>query len=338
MSKHFPKKLANRIVLVISLVLVSGGGTAPGQQASASLAKPAPTPVPLAKVALEAQSALASLQEIDASVSRARSSADGIARTLLDLTNEIDARIAGDTRLLTTSLSIDLRYWLKLTWQNFGDSLLVSARELTQHSTSLEEQLARLDQLTKTWQATLQSAKQPDTPTPVLQSVQSVVDTVERTRQAAESVLVHVLTLQSRLSEEEARVRTVLSSIEQLENRSFQFFFVRDSPPIWSLETSLGTEWKKQSGEAFSSQLKASTAFTKRLPSTFLIHALFIVMIATALQWMRRRSRKLVEEKPDLQQRALPILDLPVSTAFALSMLLIPLNLCASTALDNCNH
>jgi hypothetical protein len=38
---------------------------------------------------------------------------------------------------------------------------------------------------------------------------------------------------------------------------------------------------------------------------------------------MRRRIRKLAEEKPDLQ-RALPILDLPVSTAFALSMLLVP--------------
>ena len=145
-----------RIVLFISLVLVSSGGTAPGQQASASLAtpNPAPTPIPLGKVALEAQSALASLQEIDAGVSRDQSSADGIARTLLDLTNEIDARIAGDTRLLTTSQSIDLRYWLKITWQNFGDSLLVSARELTQHATSLEVQLARLDQLNKTWQAT----------------------------------------------------------------------------------------------------------------------------------------------------------------------------------------
>jgi hypothetical protein len=109
-----------RIVLFISLVLVSSGGTAPGQQASASLAKPtpSPTPIPLAKVALEAQSALASLQAINSSVSKDQSSADSIARTLLDLTNEIDARIAGDTRLLTTSLSIDLRYWLKLTWQN----------------------------------------------------------------------------------------------------------------------------------------------------------------------------------------------------------------------------
>ena len=154
--------------------------------------------------------------------------------------------------------------------------------------------------------------------------MQSVVDAVERTRQAAEFGRDRVLTVQSHLSEEEARVRTVLSSIEQVENQSLKTLFVRDSPPIWSLETSLGTEWEKQSGEAFSSQLKASTAFTKRLPFTFLIHALFIVLIATALQWMRRRFRKLAEEKPDLQ-RALPILDLPVSTAFALSILIVPL-------------
>src|SRR5208282_5642778 len=312
-----------RIVLFISLVLVSIGGTAPGQPASASLARPdgAPTPIPLAKVALEAQSALASLQEIDASVSKDQSSADGIARTLLALTNEIDARIAGDTRLLTSSLSIDVRYFLKVTWQNFGDGLLVSARELTQHATSLQEQLALLDQLNKTWQATLQSAKQTGTPPPVLQSV---VDSIERTRQAAESILAHILTLQSRLSEKEARVRTVLSSVEQVEDQSFKILFIRDSPPIWSLETSLGTEWEKQSREALSSQLKASTAFTKGLPFTFLIHALFIVLIATALQWMRRRFRKLAEGKPDLS-RALPILDLPVSTAAALSMLIIPL-------------
>jgi hypothetical protein len=118
---------------------------------------------------------LASLQEIDASLSKDQSSADGIARTLSDLTNEIDARIAGDTRLLSASPPLDMLYRLKLTWQNFGDSLSVSARELTQHATSLEEQFARLDQLNKTWQATLQSAKQPGAPPPVLQSVQSVV-------------------------------------------------------------------------------------------------------------------------------------------------------------------
>src|SRR6266436_8643466 len=143
-----------RIVLLIILALVSSGGTAPGQQASGSPPKPttAPTPIPLAKVPLEAQSALASLQEIDANVSGDQSSADGIARTLSVLTSEIDARIADDTRLLTSSPPLDVLYRLKLAWEKFGVRLSVSARELTRHAASLEEQFARLDQLIKTWQ------------------------------------------------------------------------------------------------------------------------------------------------------------------------------------------
>ena len=48
-----------------------------------------------------------------------QSSADGIARTLSILTNEIDARVAGDTSLLTTSPSLDMLYRLKRTWEKF---------------------------------------------------------------------------------------------------------------------------------------------------------------------------------------------------------------------------
>jgi len=315
-----------RIVLLIILTLVATGGMALGQQASASPPKtnPAPTPIPLAAVPFQAQAALDGLQEIEADVSRDQSSADAIARTVSDLTSEIDARIADDTRLLTTSPSLEVLYRLKRDWRTFGVRLLVSARELTGHATSLEEQLERLDKLNKTWQATLQSAKQPATPPQVLQRVQSVVDSVERTRQAAESGQAHVLALQSSLSEAQARVRKTLSSIEQAEIQAVQHIFVRDSPPIWNVETGLRSEWEKHSGESFSSQLKASAAFTKRLPFIFLMHALFIGLTAAALHWLPRRIRKSAEEKPDLE-RALPILDLPVSTAFTLSMLLVPL-------------
>jgi potassium-dependent mechanosensitive channel len=315
-----------RIVLLILLALVSNVGTALSQQASASPAKPttAPTPIPLAKVPLEAQSALASLQEIEAEVSRGQSRAEAIGRRLSELTNEIDARIAEDRNLLASSPSLEVLYRLKLAWQSLGVRLSALARELTQHATSLEEQLGRLDKLNKTWQETLQSAKQPETPPPVLQSILNVVDTAERTRQASQSGQAHVVGLQSRLSEAQARIRTTLSSIEQAEIQALQNVFVRDSPPIWSLKTGLDTEWEQHSGQSFSSQLKTSAAFTKRLPFTFLIHALFIVLMATALHWTHRRTRKLVVGKPDLQ-RALPILDLPVSTAFALSMLLVPL-------------
>src|SRR5260370_37065162 len=114
-----------RIVLFLTLSMVSGGVRANAQQASALLAKPnpAPTPIPLAKVPLEAQSALASLQEIDASVSRDESSADGITGSLSNLTGEIDARISDERRLVAGTPSLDILNRLKFTWRNFGDNL-----------------------------------------------------------------------------------------------------------------------------------------------------------------------------------------------------------------------
>ena len=73
-----------RIVLLFTLALVSVGGMAPAQQPSASPAKPnpEPTPIQLANVPFEEQSAATSLQEIDTSVARIQSSADAIAGNL----------------------------------------------------------------------------------------------------------------------------------------------------------------------------------------------------------------------------------------------------------------
>ncbi|MBV9488684.1 MAG: mechanosensitive ion channel [Verrucomicrobia bacterium] len=314
-----------RIVLLMTLALVFSAGPALSQPASASPAKstPAPTPIPLVKVPLEAQSALAALQEVDANASRDQSSAEAVDGTLVELTNEIDARIARDRRLLTSSPTLEVLYLLKRAWHSLGVRLAAPARELTQDATSLEEQLGRLDKLNTTWQATLQAAKHPETPPAVLQRVQGVANAIERTRQATDSGRMQVLAVQDRLSEQEARVRTALSLIEQQEHRTLKSLFVRDNPPIWGLQTGLGAEWAQRSGESFSLQRKASAAFIKRLPFTFLIHALLIALMAAALHGMRRSIRTLAEQKPDLQ-RALPILDLPVSTAFALSMLLMP--------------
>src|SRR5262249_37309023 len=128
-----------RIILFVILALVASVGTALSQQASASPAKPAlaPTPIPLAKVPLEAQSTLASLQEIEANVSRDQSGAEG-GGALSELTNEIDARVAEDRKLLTSAPTLEVLFPLKLAWQSSGVRLSASARELAQHATSLE--------------------------------------------------------------------------------------------------------------------------------------------------------------------------------------------------------
>ena len=314
----------SQLALLLVLVLISSAEAASEQpSATPEKPKPLPTPIPLTTVAVESQSAMASLQAIDTNLEESQSSVRVIGESLADLTSETDAMTADDMKLLKSSPTLDMLHRLKSTWQSFADDLSALGQKLAQRAASLEEGRAHLDQLTQTWQATLQSAKQPNTPPLVMQSIQNVVDSVERTRQSVESTRAQILDLEIHLSGAEARVRTALSSIEQVQSRELESLLVRDSPPIWSAETGLGSEMMQHSGESFSSQLKASTVFAKRVPFAFTVHAVLILVIAIALYWMRRRIRKLADEKPDLQ-RALPILDLPISTAFVVSFLISP--------------
>jgi hypothetical protein len=148
---------------------------------------PVPTPNPLTTVPVEAQSTMRSLDEIDASVSRDRSIAGVIAGSLSQLTSEIDATLAEDMRLLKASPPLDVLYRLKSTWQNFDNNLSALARELAARATSLEEERARLDHMNKDLADNAPIGETADTPQPVWQSVQNVVDSVERTRQVTES-------------------------------------------------------------------------------------------------------------------------------------------------------
>jgi hypothetical protein len=175
-----------------------------------------PTPIPLDKVPLEEQSALASVQEIEANVVADQSSADAIARTVSVLTSEIDARFNDDTGFLTTRASLDAysRLYelnrLKLAWQTLSESLSASALQLTRDATGLEKQIARLDQLNATWQATFQSAKQHNTPAALLQSVQSSLSSIARTRQTAKSGQERVLASRAASTSKVALGRAVL--------------------------------------------------------------------------------------------------------------------------------
>ncbi len=266
---------------------------------------------------------MAALQEINASASKDQSNTDPVASNLANLTNEIEARTSDDTRLSMVGQSLDMLYRITVTWDNFRKSLEASSRELTVYATDLEGQIAKLDQLDKIWQATLTAAQQPNTPPAVLQRVQSTTDSIGSTRKMVESIRANVLTLQTRLSEEQTRVQTALTSVEKLQTNALKSLLVRDSPPLWSLGTVMGKDWSDQVGRSSSTLMKASMAFTERLPFTFLSHALTILVISVALQWMRRRIRKAPDKIQDLP-RAMPIFDLPISSAFALSILFLP--------------
>jgi small-conductance mechanosensitive channel len=228
-----------------------------------------------------------------------------------------------DNRILAGNPSLDLLFRLRTTLQTDADDLSKAEQALAQWESNLETQISRLSQMNQVWQTTLQSASQVDMPAAVSQRVKSVLDEVTKRKQAAESDRSRVLTLQSEILLEDARSRSASGEVARAQSQALKDLLVQDGQPIWTALGTLTSEWNVRSADTFASQWNATTAFFRRLPSSFFLHGFCIAVLALFIQWLRRRVRKLSEANPALQ-RAVPILDLPVSTAFVLAALLVP--------------
>ena len=283
----------------------------------------APTPIALDQVPAETESAFGELHQIEDTLSKARAALESTDVGLTNLKAEIKARMAEDARILAGNPSLDLLYPLRTTWQTYTANLTNSEQDLTQRAANLEDQLASLKQMNQVWQPTLQSAPQINMPPAVLQRVQKVVERIDKTKRAAESDRAEVLTLQSSLLMQEARIRRATAAIARAQSQALKDLLVRDGQPIWTAPSTLTSELQTQSDESLASQWNATSAFIQRRPSSFAVHAALILVLAGLIQWLRRRIRKPAEAEPALE-RALSILDLPVSTAFVLSSLFGP--------------
>jgi potassium-dependent mechanosensitive channel len=316
------------IVVTALLALNFVSATIQAQDASPSAspspsAIAAPTPIPLDQVPSEAESAFSELHQIEDTLSKARAALESTSVGLTNLKAEVKARMAEDARILAGNPSLDLLYPLRTTWQTYTANLANSEQDLTQRVANLEDQLASLRQMNQVWQLTLESAPQINMPPAVLQRVQKVVERIDKTKRTAESDRAQVLTLQSSLLMQEARIRRATAAIARAQSQALKDLLVRDGQPIWTASSTLTSELQTQSDESLSSQWNATSAFIQRRPSSFVVHAALILVLAGFIQWLRRRIRKPAEAEPALE-RALSILDLPVSTAFVLSSLFGP--------------
>jgi len=310
------------MALFLTFCCACGSNAAEPHQASGPEAKPSPVSgaIPPIEIASKTQAVLESLREIESGLSADKTTTSA-ANGLSDLTAEIESEIGDDTQLLRSNPSLQMLYALKVSWQSIGEKLSAWNDELTRSGITLDEDLARLGEQNKVWQLTLQSAQQSGTAPEILQRVKEVIDSIEGTRRAVASHRGQVLALQDRAFEEAGRIRKMLTSIEQAEAGVLKGALSQNSPPIWSLMSGSQEEWTKNTGQSFFAQLRALTSFAQRLPFTFLIHALIILVLALALHWFGRQVRKWSDREPSLQGVA-PIYALPVSTALALSFLL----------------
>jgi hypothetical protein len=313
-----------RVGLFITFCWVLSGDIAGAQQSSGATSKPSatnpvPTPIPLSEIASQGESASDSLRDIETSLSTDQLTAT-VEKRLPLLTNEIDLRAAELGKLLASSLPLEFLHYIEVTLQRFRDELSTENHDLTARAKILDDHIAQLDRLSKIWKSTLQLPELAQTAPEIPKRVQSLIDSIDRTQQAAKSLRERDLTLQGGVLEATARLQIALSRLEQAQANAVKNLFVQDSPPIWRL----GVEsWQEESPVPlmWRGSISVFGAYIKRHATVFLLHAIIILLLLLIVHWLRRGVHKWTEREPSLR-RAAPVFDAPVSTAITLSFLI----------------
>jgi potassium-dependent mechanosensitive channel len=332
LAEKFHMHRRPRLFFLAALTVGLMGGMARGQiakTASNTAAAKEPTPIPLAEVVPQSSSVSENLRQIEENLSAHRLSAT-VDQKVTALTNDIDAGLSENYRILTDNPLLYELGRLEAGWQQFGERLSFWSRLLTGKANELDGEVARLDQLGKTWEQTFKLARSSGAPPAVLQRTQELIAAINQTHEKAGSQLAEVLTLQSRVAEQFRRVSAARDSAETTRKEIVDHLLVQDGPPIWSAAMS-STERKNlvwASYRSFRRQLTAIRDYAWRNRGAFLAHAVALGLLLGILYWERPKVQRWIKEEPSFDRLA-PIFNVPIATAvaflFPFSRLIYPL-------------
>ena len=321
---HLPKSLLAFLTLIsMAASLLAQGTASPNVSVTPNAADtptPRATPIALPDIVAEAGVAQNTLQGINAEL-KADPVKTAVLQGLPDFERDIDVRNAESTRIISNGPSLDILGQLLMIWQSLGDNAKAWSRELTQRATGLGADLARLDNMAETWNLTAIEAKAKNAPPDVLNRIGQTVALIQQTQDSLKSRRADILNLQSQLAAEQTRIQIDFSAVEQAKQGTLSRLLVRESPPIWAFrENTLSSQTTRHT---FSDQVGRLEAFLAQEPGKFLVHIALIFCLYLALHWARRGMREWVKEDPTLQ-RSVPVFDMPIAAAIALSMLFVP--------------
>ncbi|MFN0085390.1 MAG: mechanosensitive ion channel domain-containing protein [Blastocatellia bacterium] len=273
-------------------------------------------------VVAEAEAATARLQDLAAEIA-ADQTINTVEQQLPALTREVDARLADSTKILAARPSLDTLRTLEAGWRSVLENLPAWRRELTARATKIEAELAELAPLSGTWEQTLALAQSSNAPPELAARAEAMLAAIKQTREQLENGRTRILTLQSRVSEEETRTNAALGTVKETREAMVGRLFVKDSPPIWSasVRTRTGIELWRETRQSIVTQFAAMREYAARQADKFWLHGLLLLVFAGMLYWARRKVRPWVEAEPTLKPAA-TIFELPVAAALLLSVFL----------------
>jgi potassium-dependent mechanosensitive channel len=277
-----------------------------------------PAPIPLAEVATDAETVSDRLRDILAEL-LPDPITDEIAKQLPILTREIDARLRESRRIIAQRPSVEILVTIEAEWRRLRRNLSGWTADLTSRATRIERQIAVVDELEKTWEQTLNAAKSSNAPPEVLRRIEAVITQIKQARETIDKQRARVLTMQSRVAVQDARIADALTSIRQGREDVLKRLFVRDGPAIWSAElrSSATQDVLEETSSSLFTQWAALSFYVERQPIRFFLHAAIFIGLAAGLYWTRRQMHP---EAKDEAGTTL-VFEMPIAAALILSFL-----------------
>jgi potassium-dependent mechanosensitive channel len=281
-------------------------------------------PIPLAEVAARAADMRSLLETQDAAITPSRE-VQAILDRLPTLGDELRVRLDQTTARLGTNPTLPVVEQLGGMWEATRARLKSWNDTVTQWTTRVEQERARLASLRESWLRSREAAAVSGAPKVVLDQIDGVVSGLNAARGRLEARLSALLATQYRLAVLQRRCDEGLSRVAQVRADRIRRLGERDGPPLWS-----GVLWKgamSQAPAAARDVLEAEQAVVgevarehaTRIP----LHALVFAVLVAVLWRGRRAARRWVADDPSAASVA-EVWSRPISSALVLACVAAP--------------
>ena len=301
-------------------------------------ATPAATPIPFSNVVAEAEASRNKLQEIQKTIDSDKT-ISGIEQKLPDLKLKVDALLPETAQQNSQQPSLETLNRNEQEWENIGSEIPSWESELNILGALLEKQVAELESLAAIWQKTLDSTKPTDSnsnstvmtetaqtaaiPLEVRDSINKIATAIKETQANLQKKRSDLLTLQSRISEQEKRINEVLENVRKVRDEALTHLFVKDSPPIWNAHKQMNLEdgLMSETEISFVKQFNELQQYALKHQESFFWHAIILVFLVFSLYWVRSSVQPLIKKEPKIK-RAMSVFQFPLATSLVLTILL----------------
>ena len=285
-------------------------------------APPPPVTIPLADIATRATEVSNLLGNLTASAVPS-AQIENIAKTLPELSEELNAQFAATTKSLEAEPTLDTLQTLQQDWERRQVETTRWLSALTAQATRLQQAMNQLGDLQKTWGSTRADAQAAKAPDPILGQIDATLAAITAAQAKLQSERAALLDLQSRVAQEVTKCATALAQIGESQQKAVEGILVPDLPPIWRAESWVEAldalpEHVRKVGSAHWSDI---VTYVREPRHGAIHHALLFIVLALVFSAARRKIA--VWEKSGVASSAILVFERPYAAALATALLLV---------------